>query len=155
MASFKIRDIIENLSPVLIGQNSASISIGLSKRFFIFQLLKKLTQKIEDDPYLNFISVLKNYKILGSFLNGTLYELHRDRNNSYMRNFFIDKGLYAMVKADIEWLYSRGAKYREIMLTITKRGVIIYDNYKKNSFNVLLTTIHSGQTVDSNGKKAA
>ncbi|HLG30337.1 MAG TPA: N-formylglutamate amidohydrolase, partial [Candidatus Brocadiales bacterium] len=101
-------------------------------------------QKIEDDPYLNFISVLKNYKILGSFLNGTLYELHRDRNNSYMRNFFIDKGLYAMVKADIEWLYSRGAKYREIMLTITKRGVIIYDNYKKNSFNVLLTTIHSG-----------
>lgn len=142
---FRIRELFEQLSPIILKPTYTSITIGLSKRFLIFQMLEKLTRKIEDDPYLNFISVLKNYKVLGKFLYGTLHELHRDRNKYYFKNFFIDKSLYELVKQDIEQVYHKNEKAKDnIKLTITKRGVVVYDNYKKNQFNVLLTTIHSG-----------
>jgi|TARA_Y100000310_G_C20694427_1_gene824468 N-formylglutamate amidohydrolase len=148
---FSIRKLFEQISPILIDPKSSSITIGLSKRFLIFQILNKLTKKIEDDPHLNFISVLKNYKVLGKILDGTLYELHRDLNKLYFKNFFIDRNLYEHVKQDIEWVYHKceknkklHEKIKKIKLTITKRGVLVYDNYQKNQFNVLLTTIHSG-----------
>ena len=157
---FKLREIFAKLSPILINPSPTSITIGLSKRFLIFQMLGKLTKRIEDDPYLNFISVLKNYKVLGKILDGTLYELHRDRNKLYFKNFFIDRDLYETVKQDIEWVYhkcekSKGLsdKKKKIKLTITKRGVIVYDNYKKNNFNLLLMTIHSGTWVPKNIQK--
>ncbi len=141
----KSRDLFEQISPIIINPTSTSISIGLSKRFLIFQMLKRLTKRIEDDPYLNFISILKNYKVLGRFLHGTLHELYRDRNKSYFKNFFIDKDLYEIVKNDLERVHIKNEKNKDnIKLTITKRGVIIYDNYQKNNFNVLLMTIHSG-----------
>jgi branched-chain amino acid transport system ATP-binding protein len=38
-------------------------------------------------------------------------------------------------------------KLKELNVTITKRGVVIYNNYRKNKFNVLLLTIHSGTWV--------
>ncbi|MAE42426.1 hypothetical protein CMO93_01530 [Candidatus Woesearchaeota archaeon] len=149
---FTLRKLFEQISPILINQpSSTSITIGLSKRFLIFQMLEKLTRRIEDDPHLNFISVLKNYKVLGKILDGTLYELHRDRNKLYFKNFFIDHDLYETVKKDLEWVYHKcekskelHEKIKEIKLTVTKRGVIVYDNYQKNQFNVLLMTIHSG-----------
>jgi N-formylglutamate amidohydrolase len=142
---FSGRELFEQISPVLVNPTSSSITIGLSKRFLIFQILKKLTRKIEDEPYLNFLSVLKSYKVLGKILHGSLYELHRDRNKLYFKNFFIDDDLYGLVKSDLEWVYSKvGKKAEDIKLTITKRGVIVYDNYQKNTFNVLLMTIHSG-----------
>lgn len=139
------KELFEQISPIIINPSSTSISVGLSKRFLIFQILKRLKKRIEDDPYLNFVSILKNYKVLGKFLHGTLYELHRDRNKSYFKNFFIDKDLYEIVKNDLEWVHLKNEKNKgNIKLTITKRGVIIYDNYQKNNFNVLLLTIHSG-----------
>ena len=148
---FSIRRLFEQISPVLINPTSTSLTISLSKRFLIFQMLEKLTRRIEDDPHLNFISVLKNYKVLGKILDGTLYELHRDRNKLYFKNFFIDSQLYQSVKQDLEWVYQKCEKINElqeklhnIKLTITKRGVIVYDNYQKNQFNILLMTIHSG-----------
>lgn len=148
---FTIRKIFEQISPILLKPTSTSLTISLSKRFLMFQMLEKLTKKIEDDPYLNFISVLKNYKVLGKFLHGTLYELHRDRNKMYFKHFFIDKDLYEIVKKELEWVYHKcernkklEEKKKKIKLTITKRGVIVYDNYQKNQFNVFLTTIHSG-----------
>src|SRR3989344_6892205 len=137
----KIRDFIGQITPVLISPTGTSITIGLSRRFFIFQFAKELVKKIEDDPYLNFISFLKNYKVLRRFLTGHISSLYRDRNKSYFRNFFEDKELYEVVKSDIEWVYERN---KELKLTITKKGVIIYDNYKKNKFNILLLTVHSG-----------
>jgi len=147
----KIRELISLISPILINPSKTSLTISLSKRFLMFQVLNKLTQKIEDDPYLNFISVLKNYKVLGKFLHGTLHEFHRDRNKRYFKNFFIDKDLYEIIKYDLEWLYHKRERTKEldenkkkIKLTITKRGVLVYDNYQKNDFNVLLMTIHSG-----------
>src|SRR3989338_61818 len=151
----KLRELLENISPVLVDPKSTSITVGISNRFFIFQLLKKLAEKIEDDPYLNFISILKSYKILGKILNGTLHELHRDRNKLYFKNFFIDRSLYSLVKRDLEWLYNRHQKHHGVKMTITKRGIIIYDNYQKNSFNVLLLTIHSGTWMrqDIQGKQ--
>ncbi|MFC1769317.1 N-formylglutamate amidohydrolase [Nanoarchaeota archaeon] len=136
----KKEKILSSLSPVLINKKS-SIGVGLSKRFFLYRLMKKTVDVIEEDPYLNFIALLKNYKILGKFLDGTIGEFHKDRKKMYFKNFFNDRELYKVVKEDLEELYP---KYKDIRVTITKRGVIIYNNYKKNAFNVLLMTIHSG-----------
>jgi len=135
---FKLREIFSILSPILINPSKTSITIGLSKRFLIFQMLKRLGKKIEDEPYLNFISVLKNYKVLGRILDGTVYELHRDRNNLYFKNFFVEREVWKLVKEDLEWLMKEHKDAKNIKLAITKRGVLVYDNYKKNNFNLLL-----------------
>ena len=140
----KLYEIWENISPVLIKPTTSSLTIGISKRFFLFKLMNRIINVIEEDPRLNFIALLKSYKVLGRFLEGTLHEFYRDRNKLYFKNFFYDRKLYEIVKSDIEYLYP---EYKEIKVTITKRGVLIYDNYKKNSFNVLLMTIHSGTWV--------
>lgn len=139
-----IKDIIETISPVLIKPTTSSITIGLSKRFILFDLMNKLVETIEEDPYLNFISVLKNYKVLGKFLYGTVNEFYRDRNSLYFKNFFIDRKLYEEIKADMVWLKK---DYGDLKVTITKRGVVVYDNYQKNKFNVLLMTIHAGTWI--------
>src|SRR3989338_10510422 len=98
----KLQEVIEHVLPIKVKPGYTSITIGLSKRFFIFQMIKQLVREIEDDPYLNFISFLKNYKILGKFLNGNIQDLYRDRGKSYFRNFFFDTELYELVKKDIE-----------------------------------------------------
>jgi len=146
----KIKEFMENLSPVLIRPSSSSLTISISKRFFLFKLMNRILNLIEEDPHLNFISILKSYKIFGKFLTGTLHEFYRDRNKLYFKNFFFDMELYEIIKKDIEYLHP---KYDDVKMTITKNGVIIYDNYKKNSFNVLLLTIHSGTWVRENIKK--
>ena len=143
----KLNDLIEWISPLLVKPTATSLTISLSRRFFLFDLLRKAVAAIEDEPYLNFISLLKNYKVLGSFITGTVREFYRDRNHSYFRNFFLERELYELVKADIEWL---ATGHGHIKVTITNRGLIIYDNYRKNQFNVLLFTIHSGTWVPKN-----
>jgi N-formylglutamate amidohydrolase len=140
----KLKEVFETISPILIKPTSTSLTIGLSKRFLLFELMNKIIKTIEEDPYLNFISLLKNYKVLGRFLYGTVGEFYRDRNKLYFKNFFFDKKLYELVKVDVQWLYRIN---KEIRMTITKRGIIIYDNYRKNSFNVLLLTSHSGTWI--------
>lgn len=140
----RIREFIENLTPILINPEGSSLRLSLSKRFFLFNILNKITKTIEEDPHLNFIALLKSYKILGNILSGTIHEFYRDRNQSYFKNFFYDKNLYEIVKADIASLHE---KYRNLQVTITKRGVLIYNNYQKEGFNVLLLTIHSGTWI--------
>lgn len=112
--------------------------------------MEKIGTIIERDPYLNFVALLKNYKVLGRFLHGTLKDFYRDRNKRYFKKFFYDDNLYEAVKKDIEMLYP---KYGCIKMTLTKRGVITYDNYKKNSFNILLMTIHSGTWIPEHIEK--
>ncbi|PIY59982.1 hypothetical protein COY95_04190, partial [Candidatus Woesearchaeota archaeon CG_4_10_14_0_8_um_filter_47_5] len=87
-----------------------------------------------------------SYKILGNFLHGTLHEFYRDRNKLYFKNFFYDRELYKLVKEDLEWLHPA---HKNIRMTITRRGVITYDNYKVDGFNVLLLTLHSGTWMPS------
>jgi len=135
------KDIFEKLSPVLIDADWGSIKVELSKRFLLFELLRELTRKIEDDPYLNFISILKYYKVLGNYLHGDIRELHRDKDKPYFRDFFHDPELYKIVSEDLDWAISVNSK---LNLTITKSGVIVYDNYRKNKFNAFLLTVHSG-----------
>lgn len=144
---FKLRDMVKTVSPILLTPQTDSITIGLSKRFFLFNAINKAIKTIEDDPHLNFISVLKSYKILGRILYGTVYEFYRDRNKLYFKNFFLERSLWKLIKEDLEWLYKNHKDVGEIKMTITKRGVIVYDNYKKDSFNLLLMTIHSGTWV--------
>ena len=136
-----LKEVMKIISPIFIEPKSTSLTIGISKRFFLFSLIKSLTKKIENDPFLNFVSILKHYKVLGKFLYGNIEEFYRERNKPYFRRFFINKEIYQAIKDDLEWVYERNPNLR---LTITKWGVIIYDNYKKNCFNTLLVTIHSG-----------
>ena len=93
---------------------------------------------------MNFIALLKSYKILGRILYGSVREFYRDRNKLYFKNFFLERDLWKLVKEDIEWLVNENKNVEDIKMTITKKGVIIYDNYKKNNFNVLLMTSHAG-----------
>ena len=143
----KLREMYETISPLLIETKATSITLGLSKRFFLFTLMGKIFKRIEDDPYLNFISLLKYYKVLGNFLTGTLREFHRDRNKPYFRHFFPDEQIYELVKADIKRLVR---EHPNVRATMTKKGIIIYDNYQKDKFNTLLFTIHSGTWIPEN-----
>ncbi len=138
-----LKEVIENISPFLLSSSSKSITLSISKRFFLFQLMNKMIDSIEEQPHLNFIALLKNYKVLGNILHGTLKEFYRDRNATYFKNFFYDKKLWEIVKQDFEYFYEK-YKDKDITVTITKNGVIIYHNYVKRAFNVLLFTIHAG-----------
>lgn len=138
---YKLKEIIEHLSPIIISPTTSSLTLSISKRFFLFRMMNRIINVIEDDPHLNFVALLKSYKVLGKILHGSIHEFYRDRNKLYFKNFFYDRELYQIVKSDLEHLYP---KYKNINLTITKRGVLIYHNYHNNSFNTLLLTIHAG-----------
>ncbi|MCK5373077.1 MAG: N-formylglutamate amidohydrolase, partial [Candidatus Aenigmarchaeota archaeon] len=116
----------------------------MSDRFLLFQFLNQASRKIEDNPYLNFVSVIKNYKIFGNILSGTIHDFYRDRNKSYFVNFFTSKDLYKIVKSDIERVHGVND---DIKVTIFKEGFVIYDNYKTNQFNLFLLTCHSGTYI--------
>ena len=146
----KFKELFETISPVFIDAKSLSITIGLSRRFFLFSMAKNIINSLEEDPYLNFISLLKSYKILGKFLYGTISEFHRDRNKLYFKKFFADEHLYNLVKGDVEKL---APEFGHLRITIDKKGLIICDNYQKNKFNVLLFTIHSGSWIPENLRK--
>ena len=83
----KFRELFGIISPILINPSRNSISISLSKRFVLVQLIDKIVRKIEEDPYLNFISVLKNYKVLDKFLEVSISDLYKDRNKFYFSKF--------------------------------------------------------------------
>ncbi len=144
MVMAQLKGLIEQISPILVEDKDGKSSISLSKRFFLFDLARKASRAFEDDNYLNFIALLKSYKVLGPFLKGTLEEFYTDRNKPYFRNFFPEHELYVLVKSDIEMLYPR---YPHVKMTITKKGLVIYDNYKKRQFNILLLTVHSGTWI--------
>jgi len=135
------KPIIERAMPILINLNSSSITVSMSKRFFLWQMIHNMARTIENDPHLNFVSVLKSYKVLDRVLHGEIEEFYRDRNKFYFKNFFVDDRLWNLVKKDIEWVYK---KNKSVQMTITKNGIIVYHNYNKNNFNILLLTIHSG-----------
>lgn len=143
---------IETISPLMISANSNSFKVSLSKRFFLNKLIENTFKALEKDHYLNFISVLKFNKFLGRFIYDTLENIYKDRNSLFFKNFFIDKDLYMAVKDSISDVY-KTHRNKGIKLTITKRGIIIYDNYKPNEFNILLLTIHSGHWVDQKIRK--
>lgn len=141
---YKIKRMFEKislLSPVLIQPSSDSITVSLSKRFLLFQLLKQLSQKIDEDPRLNFMGFLKTHKIFSTSLNGTVRDFYRDRDALYFMYFFTYKELHLRVKSDIERAHKINA---DVKVTIFKDGLILYDNYKNCQFNILLLTCHSG-----------
>jgi N-formylglutamate amidohydrolase len=144
------KEILERISPILINPKPTSITLSLSKRFMLFTLLKKTAEKIEEDPHLNFISLIKYYKVFTKFLEGTIHEFYRDRNKAYFKDFFIDKEIYKRIKEDLEYVYKINP---HVNLTITKEGILIYQNYDKKNFNILLLTVHSGTFVPKHIEK--
>ena len=108
------------------------------------QEFKKISEKVERNPHLSFISLLGANKLIGELLDNSIAYFHRNRNAYWFKKFFEDEELYELVKEDIEFYYK---KYPKIKLIITKYGTMIYDNYKPNQFNILLLTIHGGTWI--------
>ena len=138
------REFFEMISPILIKPTATSLTIGLSKRFLLFQFINQVARTIEDDPHLNFISLLKYYKVMGKFLEGTIREFYRDRHKFYFKDFFVHDEVYNRIRSDLEHVYTINP---DVKMTISKQGIVIYDNYKRNKFNILLMTMHSGTYV--------
>lgn len=140
---------IKRLSPKMLDFSFRSFmkifskfdEVSYTTRYHLFSFLKQLTHKMGYEPYLNFISIIKHYKVFENALTDNLKDLYQDRNESYFRKFFIHKDIYEDIKSSIEWVYSINP---DIKATILKEGIIIYDNYKPHMFNVCLLTIHSG-----------
>ncbi|MFP4403408.1 MAG: N-formylglutamate amidohydrolase [Nanoarchaeota archaeon] len=141
---------IERISPILLKPTSNSITISLSKRFMLFKLVENISLRIENDLHLNFISLLKYYKVFGKILEGDIKEFYKDRNKRYFKDFFLDVKIWEQIKEDLEHVYLIN---NNINVTITKHGIIVYNNYKKNQFNILLLTIHSGTYIPNNVEK--
>ncbi len=121
------------------------------KKFLSFQYyadflqeLKKVNERIDKNLHLSFVSLLYSYKAFEPVLDGTISYFYRNRNTLWFRKFFPEKELYELVKADIKHHHKN---YPNIKLTITKYGTMIYDNYKRNKFNILLITAHAGVWV--------
>ena len=148
----KWMELLDHISPIGVRANASSLTLSISKRFFLFRMMNKIINIIEEDPHLNFVALLKSYKVMGRILHGTVHEFHRDRNKIYFKQFFYDKELYKIVKQDLEYL-NKNENNKDIKMTITKRGVIIYDNYKPQGFNTLLLTIHSGTWIPTDISK--
>ena len=125
-------------------------TLSLRDRFFLFRQIHKLWENIGETPHLNFLSQLRDYQIIGDVLDGDVEHFYKTRNRLWFKNYFEDRELYDMVKKDIEDLYP---KYKGVKLTITHKGIIIFDNYKPNKFNTLLLTIHNGTWVDKEIKE--
>ncbi len=60
---FAGKDIVKNKKPEV--KTNAN-------RFFLFTLMSKLANIIEEDIHSNFVALLKSYKVLGRILNGKL-----------------------------------------------------------------------------------
>ena len=115
---------------------------SLSKYYFIFlEQFQRLSENIEKNPHLNFLSLLQTYKIVIEVLDGKVSYFYYNRNKLWFKHFFPDEELYNLVKADLERFHAR---FPNVKLTITKDGTMIYDNYKKNKFNFLVVTPHDG-----------
>ncbi|MBT4823643.1 N-formylglutamate amidohydrolase [Candidatus Woesearchaeota archaeon] len=125
-------------------------TLSLRDRFFLFRHLDRIWGKVCETPHLNFLSQLTDYKLIGDVLDGDVEHFYKSRNRLWFKNYFEDRDLYEIIKQDIEKLYP---KYKEIKLTITHKGIIVFDNYKPNKFNSLLLTIHNGTWIDKEIKK--
>ena len=137
------------LTPIILQISKKGISISLSERFILFQLLGELHDKIEENPYLNFLSILSYQKSFEKTLSGTVEKFYKKRNSYYFRRFFIHNEIYNATKDEICEIFHINKK---IKLTIFKSGLLIYDNYNIKDFNVLLLTLHAGEFVPKNIK---
>jgi N-formylglutamate amidohydrolase len=124
--------------------------ITLGDRLFLFRQVNKLWTNISENPHLNFLSLLHDYKLIGDVLDGDIEHFYNSRNRLWFKKFFEEKELYELIKKDLECLYP---KYKHINMTLTHKGIIIYNNYKTNQFNTLLLTVHNGVWVDKELKK--
>lgn len=127
-----IKQIIKIFSPILIRPQKASINIGISRDFLLLQIIKRALKRLEADPYLNFLNELKYYKVLGKLIHAPIEEIYRDRNKAYIKHFFESKELYSLVKKDLEWVYNRN---KNVVVTMNKKGYLIYHNYKRKKLN--------------------
>ncbi|MFC1801328.1 N-formylglutamate amidohydrolase [Nanoarchaeota archaeon] len=140
----------EKLPLVLRASLKALIKMGdtfiKQKKYYdlFIKEFKKLSDKVEKHPHLNFISLLESYKAISNILDNKISYFYNNRNKPWFKLFFSDKDLYELVKKDIELYHKR---YPNIRLTLTKDGVMVYDNYQPNQFNALLLTVHSGTWV--------
>ncbi|MBU1018304.1 N-formylglutamate amidohydrolase [Patescibacteria group bacterium] len=140
---------LDAITPFLLRITKKGISIDLSERFVLFHLLERLHGKIEENPYLNFLSILNYQKSFEKTLSETVEKFYKKRNSFYFKRFFKYDEIYTAVKHEISEVYHINKKAK---LTIFKNGLLVYDNYNIKNFNVLLLTLHSGEFVPQNIK---
>ncbi|MCK4589658.1 MAG: N-formylglutamate amidohydrolase [Nanoarchaeota archaeon] len=126
--------------------NKIGETISQQKKYYdvVIQDFKKISDKIERNPHLNFLSLLGANKLIGEVLDNSIAYFYRNRNSYWFKKFFADEELYELIKEDIEFYYK---KYPKIKLTLTNNGTMVYDNYKPNQFNILLLTVHGGTWI--------
>ena len=121
--------------------NTLKKDLSLKNRFLMHEMSYAINTLTERDPFFTLIALLKKESKVGRIIYGTIEDLHKERNRKSFKNFFFDQKLYNLVKTDIEAMFE---KKPDLQIIINRYGLMIYLNYKKNLFNVLLLTIHSG-----------
>lgn len=145
-----ISSLIEQLTPLKIIAKENYIRLSFSNRFMLLQILKSLERRIGTDPFLNLLSVMKTDKVFGRVISGDINEIYLNRKSVFFKSFFDDKEIYEKVKEDLEYVH---AEHQDIRIIITKTGIVVYDNYKPQQFNILLLTIHNGTYVPNDVQK--
>jgi N-formylglutamate amidohydrolase len=110
-----------------------------------FKKFSILKEALEQNPHNQFVTLLNALAKSENVLDGTVSYFYKHRNSLWFKMFFRDENLHALVVRELEY---QSKHYPNIRLTLTPRGIMIFDNYKPNSFNILLLTIHDGTWVE-------
>jgi len=108
-----------------------------------FSLLK---EALEHNPHNQFVTLLNTLSQSENVLDGTVSYFYKHRDDIWFKLFFRDEALHALVVRELEYQFKHNP---DVKLTLTPRGIMIFDNYKPNKFNILLLTIHNGTWVES------
>jgi N-formylglutamate amidohydrolase len=113
------------------------------ERLILFRAMRNIIGHVAVNRFPYFISGLKH---IGSrkFMHGDVGKFYKMRNSLVFKNFFYERELHEMIKADLEEMYP---VHKGIKLALSRNGVMVYDNYKNREFNTLLLTNHAGTWV--------
>jgi N-formylglutamate amidohydrolase len=134
----------KKLLPLLVRFSSSGVSINLSKRFILFDLLKGLNEHLEEKPFLNLVSFIRYENIYERFVYGKIKTVYDKLKRNPFKKYFISKHIHSRILSDLNEVMKINDK---IDVIIFSTGIIIYDNYQENNFNVLLLTLHGGEDM--------
>jgi len=114
-----------------------------TERLILFRTMKNMLGHVSVNRFPYFISALKN---IGhrKFMHGDVGKFYNMRNRLVFKNFFYERDLYEMIKADLEEMHP---VHKGIKLALSRNGIMVYDNYRNRQFNTLLLTNHAGTWV--------
>ena len=114
-----------------------------TERLILFRTMRNIFGRVSVNRFPYFVSALKNIGYR-QFMHGDVGKFYKMRNRLVFKNFFYERDLYEMIKADLEEMHP---VHKGIKLALSRNGVMVYDNYKNRQFNTLLLTNHAGTWV--------